>query len=228
MSELANLREPDELINPDRLDGQTDSVHQTESMRAAALASPANSAYVQESTELSIALATLKDIPALLALYADVIEAVAGTDNDPLWTLGIHPSEEGLASAIEAGTLLVGWCEENGTRMLAAALVANDDVVEGYESVAWRAQASSNEVCVIHLFAVHPAFQHRGFARRMLDAAQDFAREQGKRVIRLDTLASNKGAQRVYDHCGFDNLGHASLTYEDTGVTDFVMYELAL
>lgn len=228
---------------------------------------------VNNADRLRVAAAAPADMPAILSLYDDVIAATAGTDNDPLWVRGLHPSEAELAAAVEAGELLVGWLTEGSERegageragagerecagagervgarlegaapaaerererghagereRLVAVLVVNDEGAQGYDDVPWRVEARPGEVAVLHLFAVHPDFQGRGLAWRMLDAAQDLARSRGKRVMRLDTLESNRGAQRLYDRYGFANLGPARLAYDDPRVTSFVLYELAL
>ena len=55
----------------------------------------------------------------LLVLYAAVQEAVAGTDNDPQWIIGEHPSRGQLTRAAEAGELFVA----RAGRRLAAAFI---------------------------------------------------------------------------------------------------------
>ncbi|WP_206214588.1 GNAT family N-acetyltransferase [Adlercreutzia sp. ZJ242] len=173
--------------------------------------------------------AALADIPQVMGFYDDVIAAVSGTDNDPLWERGIHPSEDELACAVREGGLLIGWLSlPEGGRVLASAIIVNEEVAEGYDKVPWRVAAQPHEVAVVHLFAVHPSLQGRRIAHAMIDRVREIAREQGKRVIRLDTLGTNEGAQRLYERYGFDNRGHARLAYADPRVTDFVLYELEL
>ncbi|MDO4289602.1 MAG: GNAT family N-acetyltransferase [Eggerthellaceae bacterium] len=177
---------------------------------------------------LRIALATEADLPALAAFYDDMIAATAGTDNDPMWVRGVHPSQAELADAVAAGELLVGWLAEGERERLASALVVNNETLPGHEKVSWRVAAAPDEVAVIHLLAVHPDFAGRGIARRMLAAAHDLARQRGARVMRLEVLVSNKGPQRLYEKVGYTNLGYAKLASKDPRVTDFVMFELQL
>ncbi|WP_165051909.1 MULTISPECIES: GNAT family N-acetyltransferase [unclassified Adlercreutzia] len=179
--------------------------------------------------DLAVVRATLADVPQVMGFYDDVIAAVSGTDNDPLWERGIHPSEDELARAVREGGLLTGWLSlPEGGRVLASAIIVNEEVAEGYDKVPWRVAAQPHEVAVVHLFAVHPSLQGRRIAHTMIDRVREIAREQGKRVIRLDTLGTNEGAQRLYEGYGFDNRGHARLAYTDPRVTDFVLYELEL
>ena len=166
-------------------------------------------------------------VDGLLALYADVQEAVAGTDNDPLWVIGTHPSRAALKEAAVAGCLLVGRVDDR----LAGALIMNGDGAPGYEDVPWTVEAGPDEAVVIHLFAIHPSFRGRGLARPFMAAAAEVARGRGKRVIRLDTLVANAGAQRTYERLGFTCLGAHRLAYgpyPNPVEPNFVLYELAL
>lgn len=181
----------------------------------------------EKVSDMCIEAATIDDVDALLELYAAVQEAVAGTDNDPQWVIGVHPSREQLEAAAAAGDLIVGRAGDR----LAAALVANADGAEGYEEVPWAVEAAVGEYGVIHLFGVHPDFRGRGLARPLLAATEERGRERGWKALRLDTLIDNYGAQRTYEHLGFACLGPVHLTYGiyvDTEEPRFVMYERAI
>lgn len=163
----------------------------------------------------------------LLALYAAVQAAVAGTDNDPCWVIGTHPSREELSRAAADGGLVVGHVEGR----VAGAFVMDGVGAPGYEDVPWTVDADSGEVAVIHLLAVHPDFRGRGLARPLMEAAATIAREQGKRALRLDTLVANEGAQRTYERLGFRCLGAHRLAYgpyPNPSTPNFVLYELPL
>ena len=163
----------------------------------------------------------------LLVLYAAVQEAVAGTDNDPQWIIGEHPSRGQLTRAAEAGELFVA----RAGRRLAAAFILDREGAPGYGEVPWRVEAVAGEYGVVHLLAVHPDFRGRGLARHLMDAAKQAARERGLKALRLDTLVDNYGAQRTYERLGFTHFGPVHLTYGtyiDTEAPRFVMYERAV
>ncbi len=170
-------------------------------------------------------------VDELLALYAEVQAAVAGTDNDPQWVIGTHPSRVMLEEAAADGTLIVAR-EGGSDGRIAAAFVMNGAAAPGYEAVPWEVGAAPDEVAVIHLLAVRPVFRGRGLARLLMGAAADIARARGKRVIRLDTLVGNRGAQRTYERLGFACRGAHRLAYEggydNPAEPNFVLYELAL
>lgn len=52
------------------------------------------------------------------------------------------------------------------------------------------------------------------------------ARERGMKSVRLDALATNTPAHRIYQHLGFEYRGCQSLYAENTGWTDFWFFEL--
>lgn len=172
----------------------------------------------------------MDDVDALLELYQSVQDAAAGTDNDPLWEVGIHPSRADVEAAIADGGLLV--LRDGDT--LAGALIANSQCAEGYERAPWKVDAAPSEVQVIHLFCIHPDYQRRGLAGKLLRATDDLARSRGARVIRLDTLVENKGAQHTYESYGYDRIGECTLfyptleAYKSASEQGFVLYERAL
>lgn len=54
------------------------------------------------------------------------------------------------------------------------------------------------------------------------------ARQNVKKAVRLDTLASNIPAQHMYTKLGFLYRGKQTLYAENTGWTDFLYYEFVL
>lgn len=61
---------------------------------------------------------------------------------------------------------------------------------------------------------------------RGLQSAELFVYEaDGQKAVRLDVLVGNIPAKRLYESCGFEYRDKVTLFYEDTGVTDFEIYE---
>jgi ribosomal protein S18 acetylase RimI-like enzyme len=81
---------------------------------------------------------------------------------------------------------------------------------------------------VIHALGVHPRFGGRGLGGQMVEAAIALARESGIKAIRLDVLAGNDPARRIYVAHGFESVAHVQMYYENTGLADFELFELAL
>lgn len=172
----------------------------------------------------------MADVEALLELYSAVQEKATGTSNDPLWEIGVHPSRADLEEAINDGGLLV-LRDEN---TLVGTIILNTDAAEGYDAAPWLIEATSEEVQVVHLFAIHPDYQGQGLARKLLEASYELAKQRGAKALRLDTLLENKGAQRTYEALGFDRIGEYRLyyptleAYKSADDQRFVLYEKSL
>ena len=76
-----------------------------------------------------------------------------------------------------------------------------DDV---YKTVNWITKDEYN--LYIHRLAVHPIFQKRGIARKMMDFAEDFAKFNNYISIRLDTFSQNPRNNKFYKSRGYNKL----------------------
>lgn len=94
-----------------------------------------------------------------------------------------------------------------------------------YHAIEWSQQVADNEVAVIHILAVSPDSQGKGIGSEMIRESIRIAREKGMRAIRLDALASNTPAHRIYERLGFEYRGKQHLFAENTAWTDFFYFE---
>ena len=111
---------------------------------------------------------------------------------------------------------------------IAAAMVLNHDANEAYRQTQWPTSASEAEVMVIHALGVHPRFGGKSLGARMVEEAIAIARESGIKAIRLDVLEGNEPARRIYLACGFESITSVQMFYENTGLANFELFELAL
>jgi ribosomal protein S18 acetylase RimI-like enzyme len=73
-----------------------------------------------------------------------------------------------------------------------------------YKSVSWLTPDTGN--LYIHRLAVHPDYQGKGYARQLMDFAEDMARTRGAISVRLDTFSRNKRNQKLYEQRGYHRL----------------------
>ena len=59
----------------------------------------------------------------------------------------------------------------------------------------------------------------------MITKILDIARLSGKKVVRLDILGTNKAAERLYTGVGFKFVQAKNMFYEDTGWTEYKLFE---
>lgn len=166
-------------------------------------------------------LAEEKEFEKVRSLYWEIIDWMEDAEYKPGWIKGVYPADDYLQAALASRTLYV---LDSGPA-LAAAMILNHACTDGYENVPWGTEAAEEEITVIHALGVLPSRQGQGLAKRLVAEAVRTAGEQGQKAIRLDVLGSNLSAQRLYTKMGFQYRGTVPLYYEDTGRTDFLMYE---
>ncbi len=153
--------------------------------------------------------------------YHSLIDAMADSPYYIGWEKDVYPAPDYLADAIRKGELYL--LTENGR--IAAAMILNHENNEGYNAFQWQTEADSSEVMVIHALGVHPDFAHSGYAKALVRKAIELAGESGMRAIRLDVLEGNTPAEKLYEGLGFQYMATLQMFYEDTGWTNFRLYE---
>lgn len=158
------------------------------------------------------------------AFYDDLTDAMADAPYPPGWRKGVYPTQAFLDASIAHGELFLA--ELDG--VLTGCMVLNHAYNDGYAAVTWAADVPDAQLLVIHALGVHPAFARRGIAQRMVQYAIGTARPQGCRALRLDVLGGNVPAERLYTGQGFARRGTVRMFYDDTGWTDYGLYEYLL
>ncbi len=168
--------------------------------------------------------ATVEEFAAVRAFYHEMTDWLETAPYGPGWKKDIYPAPEDLLSALENGELWV--CESDGKYI--ASMIVNNKSQEEYRTVKWGIEADSDEVLVIHALGVMPEYHGKGISGRMVEHAITLAKSQNKKVMRLDVLAGNLPAERLYPKYGFELVETLEMFYEDTGLTLYKLYELAL
>ena len=161
---------------------------------------------------------------AVRGFYHSMIDAMAGSTVYVGWKKDIYPAPEFLKNAIDRGELYLAF--EGDT--IVAAMVFNHDCNESYANFRWQTEAEPSEVMVIHALGVHPAYSGKGYAKALVRKAIHLAREGGIKAIRLDVLEGNTPAEQLYLGFGFQYMTTLRMYYEDTGWTNFRLYELVI
>ena len=81
---------------------------------------------------------------------------------------------------------------------------------------------------MVHLLCVAPEWQKQGLARETMGFVTELSREAEKKAVRLDALACNTPAHRLYESLGFQKRDQRRWYAENVGWTDFFLYELVL
>ena len=170
---------------------------------------------------MNIRQAVPKDLPALIALYDEIIDLFQSQTGTTAWRKGVYPTEADFQKAIQGGALYVG--ELDGS--LAAGMIVSQGTDKTYGDPPWQVDAPDEETAVIHTLGISPGLTGQGLALEMLEGAADLARERGWRSLRLDVLESNRPALRLYERAGFTYMATKKIWYESTGRANFLLYE---
>ena len=119
------------------------------------------------------------------------------------WQESVYPTAETARAAFDADELFV--CEENG-EILASAIL-NQRQPEAYAQGDWRYPADAEEVMVLHTLAVDPAFSHQGIGKTFVRFFEQYAKDNGSTVLRLDTNVINQTARSLYASLGYREAG---------------------
>lgn len=169
-------------------------------------------------------LATTEETDSVEKLYHSLTDAMQGSKFDPGWRKGVYPTREFLQRSVENGEMYVAT--EDGRTV--SCMVVNHESNEGYNNVEWSVDVSDAELLVIHALGVHPEFSGRGIAKQMVRKVFDIAAERNVKTVRLDVLDGNIPAEKAYVKMGFVCRGTAKMFYEDTGLTDYKLFEYLL
>ena len=167
------------------------------------------------------------DTEAVQATYRAIIDHLAETVDFPHWHTEDHPTPGEVAAWVEAGDLYLA-VDGDGDGSIAGAVVLDHDAVDAYREARWAIEAEGAEVLVVHVLGVAPAHLGRGVARSLVEHTLRLAREQGCLTVRLDTYVENLPARRLYERCGFTDLGCHTVHYEGTDLSEFHLFEYVL
>ena len=164
------------------------------------------------------------DLETVKGHYINVIENTPEIEKYARWVYGKHPTDEALRSFIENGEMYL--LADGGTVAGMVAIVMHQG--PDYEDIPWTEKLENDQVATLHLLAVCPEYRGRSLGNTILELAGELAKQQGKRAIRLDVLESNRPARHLYEQNGFIFRGKEHWYAENTGWTDFLLYEKPL
>jgi len=112
--------------------------------------------------------------------------------------------------------------EENDT--ILGIIVITEVMDEEYIPIQWLSNTSNN--IYIHRLATHPDFWGKGYAQKLMDFAENFARKFHFESVRLDTFSKNKRNQKFYEVRGYKKLGN--IYFPKQSEYPFYCYELLI
>lgn len=93
---------------------------------------------------------------------------------------------------------------------------------EEYIPIDWLSKTENN--LYIHRLATHPDDWGKGYAQKLMDFAEEVARENNYESVRLDTFSQNSRNQQFYEKRGYRRLG--DIYFPKQSEHPFYCYEL--
>lgn len=147
--------------------------------------------------------ATVNDIDAIAAIYAEIhTEEEAGRTTTG-WQRAIYPTRKTAEDSVALGEMFVA--ELDGTVVAAARI--NREQVDVYADAPWEYDASDDEVMVLHTLVVSPTVKGRGVGSAFVAFYEKYALENGCPVLRMDTNERNTAARTLYKKLGYREAG---------------------
>jgi ribosomal protein S18 acetylase RimI-like enzyme len=131
-----------------------------------------------------------------------------------------YPTQERFQKDVELQELYV-LEEENHIKGI---IVLTDLIDEEYIPVTWLTANTNN--LYIHRVAVDPEYWGKGYAQKLMDFGEEYARENQYQSVRLDTFSQNKRNQKFYEIRGYQRL--EDIYFLKQSEHPFHCYELVL
>ena len=131
-----------------------------------------------------------------------------------------YPSKEIFEEDVKNDCLFV---IEKNTKVLGCICISLK-IDDDNKNVKWLT-ANHNNV-YLHRLAVHPDFQGKGLALRLMDYAEEFTLKNGYNSIRLDTFSGNQKNNKFYTLQGYTKL--EKIFYRTQSDMPFHCYEKIL
>ena len=161
------------------------------------------------------------DIDAIMPIFGEARKTIAALGIDQ-WQDG-YPSREVIAADIQKGQ---SYCIEIGGHICATfALI--DDGEPTYDKIYdghWLTGDDSRDYIAIHRVAISVSSRGSGLSGKIIDFAVSFAKEKGRKSLRIDTHRGNAVMRRMLEKNGFEYCG---IIYLESG-DERIAYEKVL
>lgn len=131
-----------------------------------------------------------------------------------------YPSMEKLQADIAKKELYVLIINEE----IKGIVVLTKHMDEEYIPIEWLTKSGNN--LYIHRLATHPSVWSNGYGQKLMDFAEEFAKQHNLDSVRLDTFSKNKRNQKFYESRGYRKLG--DIFFPKQSEHPFHCYELIL
>lgn len=152
-----------------------------------------------QHTNIQIRKATERDIDAIACIYAMIHQLEAEGKVSIGWDPKLYPVRSTAETALAEDELFV--METEG--IIIASAIINHNQPSSYKLPAWQYEAPDEKVGVLHTLVVHPDFGHMGYGRMFVAFFEEYCKNIGCEVVRLDTQEQNTRPLKLYPQIGY-------------------------
>ena len=149
--------------------------------------------------ELTFRKGTTDDLTQIMELVQSAVDHMEA-QGIMQWD-ALYPIMEDFAEDINEDALYIGIQDET----IAVICTVNQQCDDEYKNGQW--QQPQKSFAVIHRLCVSPAFQNKGIAYQTMHFIETLIKEKGIEAIRLDVFSQNPYALRLYQKCGYQEVG---------------------
>jgi GNAT superfamily N-acetyltransferase len=153
---------------------------------------------------MNIRLATLKDIPQIMQVIAEVVPIMRSAGN--LQWDDTYPNPQVFEEDIRVGQL---WVAEVDGEIAGVTAITTEQYPE-YVQVGLDI---NEEAIVTHRLAVSPRFRGKGLAADLLQQAEVVAVDRSIGILRIDTNTQNHATQQLFPKLGYSLKGEITLEF---------------
>ena len=145
---------------------------------------------IYRNLKMQIQVATANHITPLFQIYQDCKKAL-DAQGIFQWT-DTYPNIEIVKRDVESGKTFI----LNDENQLAGVVILNEEQDPQYANIDWK--FNDQKVLVVHRLAINPSLQGKGYARKLMDFAEDYAAKNSYTVIRLDAFIPHDRVIQFY------------------------------
>ena len=108
------------------------------------------------------------------------------------------------------------------------AAIINQTQVGAYYGGPWQYAAEDSEIMVLHTLVIDPDAAGRGFGKQFVAFYEDYAGENGCKVLRMDTNSRNARARAMYAKLGYREAGIVPCVFNGIEGVGLVLLEKVL
>ncbi len=171
--------------------------------------------------KLTIEKAKLDDIDEVALLYDDICDYLATKEYNPGFRKGCYPTRSEALYFYNADGLYVA--KMNGIMVGSIALThnANAEVAEELKYI----EEEQDDILYVHEFIVHPDYLRQGIGTNILSFADEVAKQEGVKCLRLYVYEKNSVAIKAYERNGYVFIEKVDIGLSDLGLEWFCLYE---